>query len=66
MDNLHVAVDGCQVIVEVLENDMSELAGQSAVSRVRQYLLLPKLREHERRLDSQLAGLQLLVNAAYW
>lgn len=66
-ESLGVAIEGCQVVVEALHNDVEGLGvGDSVVSRFKQLFLDSTIREHEGRLDSQMTALQLLLNAAYW
>jgi hypothetical protein len=65
-ESLDVAMEGCQVIVEALDQDITSLLGDSVAARLRHLFDESRIRDHERRLDSQIAALQLLVNAAHW
>jgi hypothetical protein len=65
-DNLTVAMEGCQAIIEALDVDVASLVGDSVVSRLKQFFFDSKIREHETRLESQITALQLLLSAAYW
>ena len=65
-DNLGVAMEGCQVIMEALDQDVTNLLGDSVVSRFRQLFFDSAIKQHEDRLDSQIMALHLLVTAAYW
>lgn len=63
-----VAIDGCQAVMEALDQDILPLMGDSVGSRLRQFFLdtNSSLKEHDSRLQSQIAVLQLLLTAAYW
>ncbi len=65
-DSLGVAMEGCQVIIEALDQDVAGLLGDSVMSRLKQLFIDSSIKEHEDRLDSQISALQLLLNAAYW
>jgi hypothetical protein len=65
-DNLHIAMEGCQVIMEALDVDIASLLGDSMVSRLRQFFFDSKLRDYEDRLESQISAPNLLITAAYW
>jgi len=65
-ENLGVALEGCQVIVEALDRDIAGLLGNTVASRLRQLFRDTAIREHEGRLDSQITAFQLLISAAYW
>jgi hypothetical protein len=67
-DNLNVAMEGCQGIIDALDHDVAGLVGHSGsiVSRVKQLFLESTIKDHEERLDSQIAALQLLLTAASW
>lgn len=63
-----VAIDGCQVVMDALDQDISPLMEDSVRSRLRQFFLdtNSSLKEHDSRLQSQISVLQLLLTAAYW
>jgi len=65
-DSLAVAMEGCHVIIEALDQDVAGLLGDSVVSRLKQLFIESTIKDHEGRLDSQITALQLLLNAAYW
>ena len=65
-DSLGVAMEGCQVFIEALDQDVAGLLGDSVVSRLKQLFIDSSIKEHEQRLDSQISALQVLLNAAYW
>ncbi|KAK0666808.1 ankyrin repeat-containing domain protein [Cercophora samala] len=64
-DNLGVAMEGCQVFIEALDQDVAGLLGDSVVTRLKQLFIDSTIKEHEQRLDSQISALQVLLNAAY-
>lgn len=64
-DSLGVAMEGCQVFIEALDQDVAGLLGDSVVSRLKQLFIDSTIKEHEQRLDSQILALQVLLNAAY-
>jgi hypothetical protein len=65
-DSLGVAMEGCLIFVEALDQDVAGLLADSVVSRLKQLFIDSSIKEHEQRLDSQILALQFLLNAAYW
>lgn len=63
-----IAIDGCQAVMQALDQDILALVGDSVGSRLRQFFLdtNSSLKEHDARLQSQISALQLLLTAAYW
>ncbi|UKZ78992.1 hypothetical protein TrVFT333_006743 [Trichoderma virens FT-333] len=62
-----VAIDGCQAVMDALDQDILPLMEDSVRSRLRQFFLdtNSSLKEHDARLQSQISVLQLLLTAAY-
>ncbi|KID91246.1 ankyrin repeat protein [Metarhizium guizhouense ARSEF 977] len=62
-----IAIDGCQAVMQALDQDILALVGDSVGSRLRQFFLdtNSSLKEHDARLQSQISALQLLLTAAY-
>ncbi|KAK4447932.1 hypothetical protein QBC34DRAFT_466496 [Podospora aff. communis PSN243] len=63
-NNLGIAMEGCRVVIEALDQDVIGMLSHSTRSRLRQVIFSSAIREHEQRLDSQITALQLLMGAA--
>ena len=72
VETLGVAIDGCKEAMDALAEEVAQLVGSAAAEnigfRVRTRFMWNEgiMKEHQERLQSQVAALQFLVTAVQW
>jgi hypothetical protein len=67
VEGFRASLDGCEVAMEVLAEDVTSLVSKNPFLRRTTYVWNEaSMKEHQSRLHFQLAALQLLLQAAQW
>ncbi len=67
LEGFRVSLEGCEVAMRVLAEEVAELVSKNPFKRRAQYVWNEDgMRDHQDRLRSQVAALQLLLQAARW